>query len=154
MAFIAFEMHLLPSTYNSASNAIWFVICRDLVSNLFKPNAFIIAGAAIVYCSIPVMMTSSNGTIFRVTGPLCGEFTGPGEFPAQRPMTRSFDVFFDLRLDGRLGKHSWGWWLEKPSCPLWRQSDVSWVPCSQQRRCARKTGLRSQGSLAKFLDSL
>ena len=35
--------------------------------------------------------------IFRVTGPLCGEFTGPGEFPAQRPVTRSFDVFFDLR---------------------------------------------------------
>ena len=28
-----------------------------------------------------VMMTSSNGNIFRVTGPLCGEFTGPGEFP-------------------------------------------------------------------------
>ena len=27
------------------------------------------------------MMTSSNGNIFRVTGPLCGEFTGPGEFP-------------------------------------------------------------------------
>ena len=29
------------------------------------------------------MMTSSNENIFRVTGPLCGEFTGPGEFPAQ-----------------------------------------------------------------------
>ena len=29
------------------------------------------------------MMTSSNGNIFRVTGPLCGEFTGPGEFPTQ-----------------------------------------------------------------------
>ena len=39
---------------------------------------------------------------FRVTGPLCGEFTGPGEFPAQRPVTRSFDVFFDLRLNKRL----------------------------------------------------
>ena len=39
------------------------------------------------------MMTSSNGNIFRVTGPLCGEFTGPGEFPTQRPVTRSFDVF-------------------------------------------------------------
>ena len=38
------------------------------------------------------MMTSSNGTIFRVTGPLCGELTGhTGEFPAQRPVTRSFD---------------------------------------------------------------
>ena len=42
------------------------------------------------------MMTSSNGNIFRVTGPLCGEFTGPGEFPTQRPVTRSFDVFFDM----------------------------------------------------------
>ena len=43
-------------------------------------------------------MTSSNGNIFRVTGPLCGEFTGPGEFPAQCPVTQSFDIFFDLRL--------------------------------------------------------
>ena len=50
------------------------------------------------------MMTSSNGNIFRVTGPLCGEFTGPGEFPTQRPVTRSFDVFFDLRLNKRLNK--------------------------------------------------
>ena len=55
------------------------------------------------------MMTSTNGNIFRVTGPLCGEFTGPGEFPTQRPVTRSFDVFFDLRLNKRLSKHSWGW---------------------------------------------
>ena len=46
-------------------------------------------------------MTSSNGIIFRFTGPLCGEFTGPGEFPTQRPVTRSFDVFFDLRLNKR-----------------------------------------------------
>ena len=44
-------------------------------------------------------MTSPNEKIFRVTGPLCGEFTGPGEFPAQRPVTRSFDVIFDLRLN-------------------------------------------------------
>ena len=48
------------------------------------------------------MMTSSNGNIFHVTGPLCGEFTGPGEFPLQRPVTRSFDVAFDLRLNKRL----------------------------------------------------
>ena len=27
------------------------------------------------------MMTWSDGNIFRVTGHLCGEFTGPGEFP-------------------------------------------------------------------------
>ena len=71
------------------------------------------------------MMTSSNGNIFRVTGPLCGEFTGPGEFPTQRPVTRSFDVYFDLRLNKRLCKQSWGWWFETLLCPLWRHSNVS-----------------------------
>ena len=65
-------------------------------------------------------MTSSNGNIFRVTGPLCGEFTGPGEFPTQRPVTRSFDVFLDLRLNKRLNKQSWGWWFETLSRPFWR----------------------------------
>ena len=57
----------------------------------------------------------SNGNIFRVTGPLCREFTGPGEFPAQRPVTRSFDVFFDMRPNKRLSKQPWGWWFETPS---------------------------------------
>ena len=71
------------------------------------------------------MMTSSNGSIIRVTGHLCGEFTGSGEFPAQRPVTRSFDIFFDLRLNKRLSKHSWGWWFETLSCPLWRHCNVA-----------------------------
>ena len=43
-----------------------------------------------------------------------------GEFPAQRPVTRSFDVFFDLLLNKGLSKQSWGWWSEVPSCPFWR----------------------------------
>ena len=42
------------------------------------------------------------------------------EFLTQRPVTRSFDVFFDLRLDKRLSKQWWGWWFEMPSRPLWR----------------------------------
>ena len=41
-----------------------------------------------------------------------------GEFPAQKPVTRSFGVFFDLRLNKRLSKQSWGWWFETLSCPL------------------------------------
>ena len=44
----------------------------------------------------------------------------PGEFPAHRRVTRDFDVFFDLRLNKRLSKQSWGWWFETLSCPLWR----------------------------------
>ena len=47
-----------------------------------------------------------------------------GEFPAQRPVTRSFDVLFDLRLDGRLIKQSRGRWFETSSRPLWRHSNV------------------------------
>ena len=47
----------------------------------------------------------------------------PGEFCAQRPVTRSFDVFFDLPLNKRLSKHSWGWWFETLSGPLWRHSN-------------------------------
>ena len=41
-----------------------------------------------------------------------------GEFPAQRPVTRRFDVFFDLRLNKPLSKQSWGWCSETPSSPL------------------------------------
>ena len=44
----------------------------------------------------------------------------PGEFPAQRPVTRSFDVFFDLHPNKRLSKQWWGWWFETPPCPLRR----------------------------------
>ena len=47
----------------------------------------------------------------------------PGEFPAQRPVPRSFDVFFDLRPNKRLSKQSWGWWFETLPHPLWRQSN-------------------------------
>ena len=67
---------------------------RMTVSHKSYGNVSINHGGCLLYD----MMTSSNGNIFRVTGPLCGEFTGPGEIPAQRPVTRSFDVFFDLRL--------------------------------------------------------
>ena len=48
-----------------------------------------------------------------------------GEFPTQRPVTRSFDVYFDLRPNKRLSKHSWGWWFETLSSPLWRHRNVN-----------------------------
>ena len=70
------------------------------------------------------MMTSSNGNIFRVTGHLCGEFTG---HRSQRPVTRSFDVFFDLRLNKRL-RQPWGWWFETPSRSLWRHCNELHCP--------------------------
>ena len=51
----------------------------------------------------------------------------PGEFPAQRPVTQSFDVFFDLHLNKQLSKQSWGWWFETLSCPLWCHCNASLV---------------------------
>ena len=66
------------------------------------------------------MMTSSKGNI-SVLLAMCA---ATGEFPAQRPVLRSFDVFFDLHPNKRLSKQSWGWWFETPSCPLWRHCNV------------------------------
>ena len=45
-------------------------------------------------------------------------------FPSQRPATRSFGVFFDLRLNKRLSKQSKHQWFETPSRSLWRHYNV------------------------------
>ena len=43
-----------------------------------------------------------------------------GEFPSQRPVTRSFDVFFDPHPNKQLSKQSICWWFETPARALWR----------------------------------
>ena len=53
----------------------------------------------------------------------------PGEIPAHRPVTQSFDVFFDLRLNKRLSKQSWGWWFETLSRLSWRHYNGSHIFC-------------------------
>ena len=54
-----------------------------------------------------------------------------GEFPAQRPVARSFDIIFDLRLSKCLSKQSWSWWFETPSCSLWRHCNVTFTAADQ-----------------------
>ena len=51
------------------------------------------------------IMASSNGNFFCVTGPLWGNPPVTGGFPSQRPVTRSFDVFFYLRLNKRFSNN-------------------------------------------------
>ena len=109
---------------------LWLTICLHWVQSFenetWKPIRFVRnyhAIAASVFISSKCrlhMMTSSNGNIFRVTGHLCGEFTGPRWIPPQRPVTRSFDVYFDQRPNKRLSKQYRGWWFETLSPPLWR----------------------------------
>ena len=71
-----------------------------------------------------------------------------GEFPSQRPVKRSFEVFFSLRLKKRLSKQSRGWWFETPSRSLWCHCNaknfstevanpwkwISWIICTLQWR--------------------
>ena len=52
-------------------------------------------------------------TITALLAICAGNSPVTGEFPAQRPVTRSFDVFFDLRLNKLLSKQPWGWWFER-----------------------------------------
>ena len=52
-----------------------------------------------------------------------------GKFPAQRPVTRSSGVFFDLRLNKQLSKQSWGWWFETPTCSSWRHCNENKTLC-------------------------
>ena len=51
----------------------------------------------------------------------------PGEFIAQRPVTRSFDVTIDLHPNKRLSKQWWVWWFDAPSCPLWRHCNDDYL---------------------------
>ena len=108
----------------------WLSARLELLQSCSKPSVCRIRTLDLLPCDIvqmrmcysSSMMTSSNGTIFRITGHLCGEFTGPRT--TQRPGTRSCDVFFDLRLNKWLSKQSWGWWFETLSRPLWRHCDA------------------------------
>ena len=67
----------------------------------------------------------------RVTGLLCREFTDHWWFPSQRPVTRSFDVFFDLRLNQQFSKQWRRLWSETSLRLSWRHCNVtrlfSWI---------------------------
>ena len=79
------------------------------------------------FCTVPCRYNTVNFPwwhhqveTFSTLLALCvGNFPVAGEFSAQRPVTQSFDVFFDLCLNKWLSKQSWGWWFETPSCSLW-----------------------------------
>ena len=71
-----------------------------------------------------IMMTPSMEAFFALLAICAGTSPATGEFAAQWPVTRDFDVFFDLRLNNRLSKQSQGWLFETPSCPLWRHCNA------------------------------
>ena len=70
------------------------------------------------------MMTSSNGKNFRITGPLCGEFTGHRWNPRTKASDGELWVFSLIcAVNKRLSKQSWGWRFETLPCSLWHCND-------------------------------
>ena len=71
------------------------------------------------------IMTCHQMETFSALLALCvGNSPVNGEFPSQRPVTRSFEVSFDMRLNKQLSKQSCVWWFETPSCSLWRHCNA------------------------------
>ena len=73
------------------------------------------------------MVSSSNGNIFALLALCARNSPVTGEFPSQRPVTRSFDVLLDLLLNKRLSKQPCGRWFETQSPSLWRHCNVTLV---------------------------
>ena len=74
-----------------------------------------------VYCKTPISWWRHQIKTFSALLTLdAGNSPVTCEFPSQRPVTRSFDFFSNLRLNKRLSKQSWGLWTETPSGSLWR----------------------------------
>ena len=100
--------------------------------------------------------------IFRVTGHLWGGNSPViGEFPSQMPVTRSFDVFFDLRPKKRLIKQSQLRWLETLSRQLWHQGNeyIKYEPaflsmnraiCPRWHMSMHRTGLWWRNDMEAF----
>ena len=111
---------------NSICNLIWVVKSAENLILILKWCVIdVLRDIIVVY-----IMTSSNGNIFLLLAICAGNSPVPDEFPTQRPVTRSFDVFFDLRTNKRLSKQWWCWWFETQSCPLRRHCNVihvSWT---------------------------
>ena len=90
----------------------------------FLPYTYVV-NTAMTIPHLPMSWWRHQMETFSALLAICaGNLPVPGEFPAQRPVTRSFDVFFDLHPNQLLGKHWWGWWFETPTCPLLRHRNV------------------------------
>ena len=70
-------------------------------------------------------MTSSNGNIFCITGPLCWQFTSDRWIPLTNANGAELYVFFDGHLNKRLSQQLIYQWFETPSCSLWRHPNDS-----------------------------
>ena len=95
-----------------------------------------------VHCLHPsTIVTSSHDDViewkyFRVTGHLCGEFTSLRWIPHTKASDTELWCFLWSAPNEQLSKHSWGWWLETTSSPLWRHSNDAGMAAYSEGRIA------------------
>ena len=89
----------------------WFLLyCGRIINSKWIPRIH-----------LPIlMMMSSNGNLFRVTGPLCGEFTGHRWIPLMKGQWRGLWCFFDVGPQKLLNKQSNDRWFKttRRSCAV------------------------------------
>ena len=98
-------------------------IHRELVVSIHKGKHFHVVTSLwllSIQCIISTWWRHQMETFSTLLALCAGNSSVVGDFPAERPVTRSFDIFFDMHLNKRFSKQWWGCWFNTPSCPLWR----------------------------------
>ena len=85
---------------------LWFFLCVIVMENAFR------------------WWRHQMETFTALLAICAGNSPATGEFPIQKPVTRILYIIFDVSLNKRLSKQSWGWWFETPLSPLWRHSNA------------------------------
>ena len=90
------------------------------VNNSFQPIKYVVTYSVSMWQPETKRESTKTWNHFPHYWPLVrGIHRSPVHSPNKWPVTRSFDVFFDLRLNKRLIKPSRHWWFETPSRSLW-----------------------------------
>ena len=115
----------LQNSVESLYDMIFFHLAKDALQWFFStsrkmPCSTSARTGVCVFWELKVSWWRHQIETFSALLPLCeGNPPFTGGFPSQRPVTRSFDVFFNLRLNKGLNKHSGCRWFETPSRSLW-----------------------------------
>ena len=114
------------SSYRRAYIHMVVVLYKIISSAYHERNNNNIGKQYVKYCSI-AWWRHEMETFAALLTVFEGNSRVTGEFAPQRPVTQSFDVFFDPRLSKRLRKPSRHWWFETPSRLLWRHCNGSYI---------------------------
>ena len=101
--------------------------CNNVTGTITKMACTISVKNTTATCEV---LRPSNGNIFRVTGPLCGEFTRHWWIPHTKASDAELWCFFYLHPNKLLSKQSWDWWFQTPSCSLWRHCNDGKSKCN------------------------